>query len=182
MKKLLIMAVAIAASVVANAAAVSWNSGTIKLPSGANAKATVAASLFIVDATTYATYAAYTDATKLSDDIYAAYKGTTPTSSKTSTTKSLANISYGDYSAGDSVYAVLLYTTTENEKDYWMGNYGAVTLESAQNVDVGQLANFLGGNSTAGSTAWSTAAVPEPTSGLLLLLGMAGLALKRKRA
>ena len=27
-----------------------------------------------------------------------------------------------------------------------------------------------------------TAAVPEPTSGLLLLLGMAGLALKRKRA
>ena len=29
---------------------------------------------------------------------------------------------------------------------------------------------------------WYTAAVPEPTSGLLLLLGMAGLALKRKRA
>ena len=27
-----------------------------------------------------------------------------------------------------------------------------------------------------------TAAAPEPTSGLLLLLGMAGLALKRKRA
>lgn len=31
-----------------------------------------------------------------------------------------------------------------------------------------------------GAGAWS--AVPEPTSGLLLLLGMAGLALKRKRA
>ena len=29
---------------------------------------------------------------------------------------------------------------------------------------------------------WYTASVPEPTSGLLLLLGMAGLALKRKRA
>ena len=28
---------------------------------------------------------------------------------------------------------------------------------------------------------WATAAVPEPTSGLLLLLGVAGLALKRKR-
>ena len=182
MKKLMILAAAVVATVAANAAAVSWNSGTILLPSGANAKATVSASLFIVTESVYNTYAAYTDATKLSDDIYAAYNGTTPTSSKTSTTKSLANISYGDYSAGDSVYAVLLYTTTENEKDYWRGNYGTVTLESAQDVSLGQLANIMGGASGTTATAWSTAAVPEPTSGLLMLLGMAGLALRRRRA
>ena len=36
------------------------------------------------------------------------------------------------------------------------------------------------GFGTAGD--WSPASVPEPTSGLLLLLGVAGLALKRKRA
>lgn len=35
------------------------------------------------------------------------------------------------------------------------------------------------GYSTAG---WYTASVPEPTSGLLMLLGMAGLALRRRRA
>lgn len=33
-----------------------------------------------------------------------------------------------------------------------------------------------------GGAGWYTGAVPEPTSGLLMLLGMAGLALRRKRA
>ena len=35
---------------------------------------------------------------------------------------------------------------------------------------------------TAGASSWSTAAVPEPTSGLLMLVGLAGLALRRRRA
>ena len=38
---------------------------------------------------------------------------------------------------------------------------------------------------TANGAGWygaASAPVPEPTSGLLMLLGMAGLALKRKRA
>ena len=40
----------------------------------------------------------------------------------------------------------------------------------------------FGNMATATQNAGNWAAVPEPTSGLLLLLGMAGLALKRKRA
>ena len=40
-------------------------------------------------------------------------------------------------------------------------------------------AQFMDNNPIA---TWSTMSVPEPTSGLLMLLGMAGLALKRKRA
>ena len=33
-----------------------------------------------------------------------------------------------------------------------------------------------------GGAGWYAASVPEPTSGLLMLLGMAGLALRRRRA
>ena len=36
------------------------------------------------------------------------------------------------------------------------------------------------GSHTAGN--WTAVAAPEPTSGLLMLLGMAGLALRRRRA
>ena len=42
----------------------------------------------------------------------------------------------------------------------------------------------FGSQSTASQAAgaWTSVNVPEPTSGLLMLLGMAGLALRRKRA
>ena len=49
-------------------------------------------------------------------------------------------------------------------------------------ADFGKLSSL--GFATTAPSGWTatTAAVPEPTSGLLLLLGMAGLALRRRRA
>ena len=44
----------------------------------------------------------------------------------------------------------------------------------------GSTSSKSSGNFTAGSGSWNM--IPEPTSGLLMLIGMAGLALKRKRA
>ena len=184
MKKLLILLAAGALAVCANAATVTWGSSAMTLPSGGNAGTSVSASLFIVTESVYNSFVDYSDAAKLSDAVYEAYGSATAT--KTGTTrKNLVSLSDGvEYSSGDKVYAVLLYTVTENGTAYWMGNYGMASIESLQDVTVSQMGQLIGGSSGGGSTAtaWSTAAVPEPTSGLLLLLGMAGLALKHKRA
>jgi len=184
MKKLMILAAAVVASVAANAAAIEWGSGTITLADSTTAgKDAVAGYLFLVDATTYATYSGITDAKALSDAVYAAYGSKTATASQTgsSTKKGVVKLSdTTEYSSGNTAYGIILYT----EGDNYMGNYATYTFESSMDTTIGNLATTIGGDIGGGSTAtaWSTAAVPEPTSGLLLLLGMAGLALKRKRA
>ena len=183
MKKLMIALAAVVMATCVNAATVTWGSGTIAMPGGSQAaKGDVTAYLFNVDLATYNIYAAYTDAAKLSTDIYAAYKDSlgSADATKTSTAKGVAKLTDGvEYGVG-TYYAVVLYTATEGGKDYFMGNYATKAVEATMDVEVADLALKMGG--TGGATSWQTAAVPEPTSGLLLLLGMAGLALKRKRA
>ena len=188
MKKLMIMAAVAMAAIVSNAAAVSWTTGGLSYGGSTLAKGTAEGYLWIVSSAAYGTYSSYTDGEALSKAIYGDYKDKlgSATASDTSGKKGALPLTDGaEYSAGDSVYAVILYTTTQDGKDYFMGNAGYVTLESAQDKEVGAMATFIGGDgnsATSYATAWATAAVPEPTSGLLMLLGMAGLALRRRRA
>ena len=83
-----------------------------------------------------------------------------------------------------------------NQNDQMLSRFGVVvynpvdgTKEGVDNISYFRVFQF-GGKSTINdanntgywSTGWtSTSAVPEPTSGLLLLLGVAGLALRRKQ-
>ena len=82
-----------------------------------------------------------------------------------------------------SIYTVLVATGTDSKNyAYILDSAPAVTITDA--IAGGAQAVFSFGDvvtGAAGGAGW-TAVAPEPTSGLLLLLGMAGLALKRKRA
>ena len=91
--------------------------------------------------------------------------------------------------AGDAMQYFTLIVTEKSgvtSIDSYDGNYVAWTAQGSQavvdptgptyGVDITMYNDIAKGD-------WqSAAAVPEPTSGLLLLLGVAGLALKRKRA
>ena len=85
---------------------------------------------------------------------------------------------------GDSkIYLSNIFTTTAN------ANSSPKPLLFGEQYDYEQGTAFASPNSWAlptegyvGEGFWATHAVPEPTSGLLLLLGVAGLALRRRRA
>ena len=91
-------------------------------------------------------------------------------------------VDWDDYAAGSYYYAVLYNskgTTSATAYDYYAISDVLTGNPVASSPDTPLTLNFsaatMGGNSS-----WQS--VPEPTSGILILLGMAGLALKRKRA
>ena len=91
-----------------------------------------------------------------------------------------------DATTGDKFYihAVMTVDKQAYEMDIGKDNPFAITAVNNTGTDTFSWAagtyGGLAGTGTAGSKgAW--APVPEPTSGLLMLLGMAGLALRRGR-
>ena len=187
MKKLMVLATVAVASVAVQAATIKWSTGAIKLPGegGAQSGATMSAS----NVNRY--YFALTDA--IAGDVfanYATWNKDTEAYDFDSTGSAAGALSKGNatftdpstFSNGDTAYAaVILWRDANgdgkmNVGDYYLAKQDSYTLDSDVTRTVA-----LGMNSMTW-TAIAAPSVPEPTSAMLMLLGVAGLALKRKCA
>ena len=171
MKKMIIALASIAMAVVCNAAAVNWQSGAVYKATDNTTKVGKGVTDYLVSIYFYSDSAGTTAVSGLTGDLSV---GTSGTGSKYSGT-------VDGFAAATTYYTQLVITTDgyEAKSDvvaFTTLGTGDTTLNFAEGD--GFNTSYTFSTSTAG--AWQ--AVPEPTSGLLMLLGMAGLALKRKRA
>ena len=157
MKKILILAVAIVAGVVANAASFKWSAGNIYAANGTDQ--------YTGDVTLYA-YLATSDASTAI--AVSTVKATAAGAVSTTTFSDERLVGGNDYK--------FYFVIEDNGKSF-------TSAEKTGSAAATQTVTLSFGNmATATQNASNWQVVPEPTSGLMLLLGVAGLALKRKRA
>ena len=191
MKKLMIaLAVAVVAAV-SQAASVDWSVANNSWVLDSGSKAASGFTVYLINgATALDTVAAAIDGKTgaFNADQSWVYGSATTDNGKgrvtelTTTTDKLARGTKYDFSVlmidtsaeGGPKYMV---SDTFAQKAYKVGDDEALGISFTGDL-LGE--NALTYNATSAANGW--AAVPEPTSGLLLLLGVAGLALRRKRA
>ena len=169
MKKLIILAAAIVAGVAANAASFKWTGANIYDHTGAT-KYTGTAAIYA-----YLTTETVADAVKVTDVFVVA--GTIKSDAEGTATGYTYNWTGATGGNTYNFYMMIEdgdYTFDSSISDPSVIKQGAAAATSTTTV------GFANMTSATAASNWQS--VPEPTSGLLLLLGMAGLALKRKRA
>ena len=177
----MIVAAIVCAAAMSQAASIAWGNGTTSKIVGLDGSTAISA----------ANWASYNMSVQLmlvgkDEDKAFASAGKPSTMTAGVITSTATSYEYGtDAKNGDLFY--ILCKMTVDGKDYEMkidnagSNWALAATDSSGADSFTWAAGTYGGLAeTATVGKWSV--VPEPTSGLLLLLGVAGLALKRKRA
>ena len=174
MKKISIALVAVVLGIVANAATVNWSVNAIQ----SSPVSTVGAGWIVQ---VYESSVAFDYAKAKAGDITAWIEGA---SVAAGTTFRAAGTSTMDNGTSKTIYAVVYDASSiANAKYYIVSDAMTITANAAGSPVSAGFGSMAGTTLAANKFYNSTwTAVPEPTSGLLMLLGMAGLALRRRRA
>ena len=190
MKKLIVALAVVAMGVAANAASYSWSCGSGRIFDGEGGTAYAS----VAGQTAYLMFTSVMSQGDLVSGFNAAggtsYASTVAgkaigTATITSAARIDATSATADVTANDTAYFVVfandkMYVSTEASAEYLAVGTSGITFTS-QSTPSKTTLDAAGGYSAAGWYSAASAPVPEPTSGLLMLLGMAGLALRRGR-
>ena len=177
MKKLMILVAAASLAGLVNAATCNWSGAAVALQSTTDDATKYTVSLLdaaVTDASTMAGYLSKGDTSYLA----AATVTTTSGIAAGTTAARWSYNGFGSYTAGDAyTYYSVVFNDAVDSADYFM-----ITDEKDATVpSSGSLQMAFGSQASNSWVAMSSSPVPEPTSGILMLLGMAGLALRRKQ-
>ena len=181
MKKLIIAAAVLCVAAMSQAASVYWGGaiatpdGTDTLPAGTQAALLFADSAFSGAATKLDNWAVG-GAADNGGSVVGLY-----TMDDTDAANWAFSATYSKDGSVDGYYAVLVLNDAGDYASYY--NIGNISGTTGASSPTDKLINMeWTGTEYLTSGGYTTAVAPEPTSGLLLLLGMAGLALRRKHA
>ena len=189
MKKLMFMLAAVAMAAGAQAASVYWTCTYVA--KGAETYVDNGLAFFVNAATLSRSDMLALEgkgATAVSDALSGMYSYTGGSDGKYSVAKAdaVANATLGlsDATTGNNVYLVIFDTATITDASkYYMTD--VLTFDTLSGTETKAIKWGDQESASSASGAWKSvggSAVPEPTSGLLMLVGLAGLALRRKRA
>ena len=198
MKKIMIAAAIACAAAMSQAATVKWASENVYAAADSTGKYSTTvkitsgtASLYNITAAQYSEWVAAIAADQATGmaTVYDAMQKETAIATASLNKSKFTLTDSRDISAATGadpidLYSAIIYTYTDGDgKDWYVANVGTAHFEANTSKTIGNMNTFVAGDATgAAITGWQTAAVPEPTSGLLLLLGVAGMALRRRRA
>ena len=186
MKKLTIALVAVTIGIVANAASFSWSvtSGRIFDGTGTTGSAgyspSVGLDVYLFDAGVYSQSALVTALnTAAGVDYTKAISGATTVVSDAARVDA-KGFTY-DVSSSFNAYYVVVGADKVFVSDTVASGIQASATQAFEFESPSTASKSTFTTASYGSSGWYAQAVPEPTSGLLMLLGMAGLALRRRR-
>lgn len=187
MKKLMVVAAIVCAAAFSQAASMNWGTDPngLKDPAGNDAmgEGYITMYMFAIDSATYS------DLTKGGEDavsaaVWGAYGSQLASADASYADDGMGQIILTDptaYGSGNTAYAAIVMAYDAGSGiTHYKGNVGSYTFDSDADATVTSMDTLVFGDN--GSTAVTWQSVPEPTSGLLLLLGVGALALRRRLA